>query len=92
MNKLNIYKNDEKVVFKLNEEEEKEMTFDNLKVFANYVLSNMITEDGKNIFPMEYECEDGTLILYKNTFMEIISSIISDEELIQILNDKEKED
>lgn len=61
------------------------MNFDNLVKLSEIVIS----EKQNSGFDYNIICEDGSLDLYRSTMDDVLKSIMEDEELLQLFNEKE---
>lgn len=76
---ISIFKEKENIYFSIDGEEKQLMNFDNLVVLSEKVI------DIKENFEYEIKCNDGSLELYKSTIEELINSLLSDTELLELL-------
>ena len=79
---INIFKEKENIFFSIDGEEKQLMNFDNLVVLSEKVI------EIKEGFTYEIKCNDGSLELYKSTIEELINSLLSDTELLDLLSKK----
>ena len=84
--KIEIYKkdNDENVYFSYDENKDVILNFENLKNIAKLFLDKKLNNDD---ITYEINC-DSELILYKNTFDDVIKGVLEDTELIHLYGSK----
>lgn len=82
--KIIIYKNREQILFKVNDNEDMNLNFENIKK-----LSKEFLEKKKNGESTEFNIDAGSdMTLYKNTLENILNSILEDEQLFELYKEK----
>ena len=82
--KIIIYKNREQILFKVNDNEDMNLNFENIKK-----LSKEFLEKKKNGESTAFNIDAGSdMTLYKNTLENILNSILEDEQLFELYKEK----
>lgn len=82
--KIIIYKNGEQILFKIEDNEEMILNFENIKW-----LSKKILEKKKNSENTDFYIEAGSdVTLYKKTLEDILGSILKDDKLFELYKEK----
>ena len=88
--KIEIYKkeNDETVYCAIDESDERRLNFDNIKE-----ISKMFLEKKRRNDSTEYDiiAKSNDLELYKTTLIDVINSVLDDEELLKLYSENNKE-
>lgn len=81
---INIFKEKDNLYFSVDEQEKKLMNFDNLVSLAERIV------DLKDAVVYHVNSNDRSLDLYKTTIDELIKSLLSDAELLELLSEKQE--
>lgn len=85
---IKISKDKDNVYFQVDTKEKEIMSFEALVKLAETIINEGI----KSTEEVSVSVDDGSLDLYKQTIDKIVSSIITDNDLIELLNRQEPEE
>ncbi len=82
---INVIKEKENVYFNVDGSENQLMNFDNLVALSQKIV------DIKDDFKYQINCSDTSLELYKSTLDDLIKSLRTDADLLELLSKKDEE-